>query len=79
MPKFYVESGDLKVVVQATGPIPAVAKALAWATPEDRLDPHVVVNERGFVSDRRGRRRYKSDIVLETGTMMGLIKEHELA
>ncbi len=79
MGKFYVESGDLRVVVQASNPIPAAAKALSWATDQDRLDRLVTVNERGFISDRPGGRTYASDVIVETGTLLALIAEHDFA
>jgi hypothetical protein len=79
MAKFYVESGDLRVVVQASNPIPAAARALSWASDADRLDEFVTVSERGFVSDRRHQRLYDTDVVVETGTLLSLISEHELA
>lgn len=79
MAKFYVESGDLRVVVQATAPIPAAAKALSWVTDEDHLDDFVTVNEQGFIRDRSSRRCRRNDIRLETGTLLAMIAEHELA
>ncbi len=79
MGKYYVESGDLRVVVQATNPIPAAAKALSWATDQDRLDRLVTVNERGFISDRPRGRTYASDVIVETGTLLALIAEHDFA
>lgn len=78
MAKYYVESGDLKVVVQASNPIPAAAKALTWIDEHDELDLVIVVNERGFVSDRPHKRRYASDVVVETGTLLRMIAEHDL-
>ena len=79
MAKYYVESGDLRVVVQASNPIPAAAKALSWVTDQDRLAPVVTVSERGFVGDRLGSRTYASDVVVETGTLLALIEEHDFA
>ena len=79
MPKYYVESGDLKVVVQAERPIPAAATALSWATEYDRLDRYVTVNERGFRSAESPHRDAESMVVLETGTLYSLIAEHALA
>ena len=79
MAKYYVESGDLRVVVQASNPIPAAARALSWVTDQDRLHRLVTVNERGFVSDRPGRRVYPSDVVVETGTLLALIAEHDFS
>jgi hypothetical protein len=79
MAKFYVECGDLRVVVQASNPIPAAARALSWATQEDRLGQLVTVSERGFSRDRQGGRLYDTDIVVEAGTLLGMIDEHELS
>lgn len=78
MAKYYVECGDLRVVVQAATPIPAAARALSWATQEDRLDHLVTISERGFSRERQGCRLYDADTVVETGTLLGLITEHEL-
>jgi hypothetical protein len=79
MAKFYVESGDFRVVVEASNPISAAATALCWATEEDRLDRSVLVNERGFVGDRPDRSGYGSDIRLEICTLFSLLGEHGLA
>ena len=79
MAKFYVESGNLRVVVQATAPIPAAAKALSWVTEDDHLEGFVTVNEQGFIRDRPRRRLRKSDIRVETGTLLAMIAEHDLA
>jgi hypothetical protein len=79
MAKFYVESGDLRVVVQASNPIPAAARALSWATEEDRLGRLVTISERGFPTDRQGGRLYDADVVVETGTLLSLISEHDLS
>lgn len=79
MAKYYVQSGDLRVVVQASNPVPAAAKALAWVTDEDRLDRYVTVNERGFSGGRFGSQPLAGDVVLETGTLLALIAEHDFA
>ena len=79
MAKFYVECGDLRVVVQASNPIPAAARALSWATEDDQLGHLVKISERGYPADRRGGRLYKADLVVETGTLLGLISEHDLS
>jgi hypothetical protein len=79
MAKFYVECGELRVVVQASNPIPAAAKALSWVTSEDHLDPVVLVSERGFAGDRPRAQRYPGDVAVETGTLLGLIAEHDFA
>ncbi len=79
MAKYYVESGDLKIIVQADRPIPAAARALSWATDYDRLDRYVTVNERGFLCDDRHCASGASVVVLETGTLFSLIAEHELS
>jgi hypothetical protein len=77
MAKFYVESGDFRVVVQAINPIPAAAKAMGWVTDQDRLDRFVLVNERGFVADRSDGQLYETDVRLETGTLFSLVEEHD--
>lgn len=79
MAKFYVESGDLRVVVQAQAPIPAAAKALSWVTEDDHLDNYITVNEQGFVRDRPRRRLRQTDIRVETGTLLAMIAEHDLS
>jgi hypothetical protein len=79
MAKYYVQCGDLRVVVQASSPIPAAAKALSWATQEDRLDALVTVNERGFLSGQPAGRTHQGGVVLETGTLLALIAEHDFA
>jgi hypothetical protein len=78
MAKFYVESGEFRVVVQAAGPVAAAARALSWATCEDQLAPTVSVNERGFPGNRQAPSPSAGGVVLETGTLLGLIQEHEL-
>ncbi len=78
MGKFYVESGDLRVVVQASNPIPAAARALSWATENDQLGHLVTISERGYPTDRCGGQLYDADVVVETGTLISLISEHDL-
>ena len=80
MAKYYVESGQLRTVVESDSPIPAVAKALARIDPEAdvELARVITVNERGFIRDRPYREHYPCDIVLETGTLLGMLAEHEL-
>ena len=79
MAKYYVESGRLRQVVEADKPIPAVARAINML--EDLsgwdLDRVITVNERGFIRDRPHREHYPSDIVLETGTLLGMLAENE--
>ncbi|MFT5528201.1 MAG: hypothetical protein ACI9HK_006189 [Pirellulaceae bacterium] len=76
MAKYYIESGDLKVVVEANGPVAAAERALSWITAKVTLDRVVTINERGFIRDRENRQSYASDIVLETGTLMCMIGEY---
>jgi hypothetical protein len=76
MAKYYVESGDLKVVIQANGPVAAAERALSCIGAKDNLDPVVTINERGFIRERKDRTTYSTDIVLETGTLMGMIGEY---
>ena len=78
MAKFYVECGDLRVVVQASNPIPAAARALSWATEADQLGHLVTISERGYPTQRSGGRLYEADVVVEVGTLLGLISEHDL-
>ena len=78
MAKFYVECGDLRVVVQTSNPIPAAARALSWAMEEDQLGHLVTISERGYPTDRRGGRLYEADVVVEAGTLLSLISEHDL-
>ena len=81
MAKYYVESGRLRKVVEADKPIPAVAKAIQML--EDLsgwdLDSVITVNERGFIRDRPFREQYPTDLVLETGTLLGMLAEHEMS
>jgi hypothetical protein len=79
MAKYYVESGDLQVVVQASSPIPAAAKALSWVNEHEQLAPQITVNERGFISNRPAGRMPPSGIAVETGTLLALIAEHDFA
>jgi hypothetical protein len=79
MAKYYVESGDLRVVVQASNPVPAAAKALSWVNDQDRLDRYVTVNERGFFNDGCSDQSGRCDVILETGTLLALIAEHDFA
>tara|TARA_B100000809_G_C15062124_1_gene502749 strand:+ start:634 stop:879 length:246 start_codon:yes stop_codon:yes gene_type:complete len=60
MPKYYVESNDLKVVLVANKPLEACVKAMSLLlnkTPKElsnlALGEKFVVSERGFVCDRK--------------------------
>ena len=77
MAKYYVESGDLRMIVEHRYPVRAAAEALAYAEGVE-LGPLVTVNERGFIALRENRQRYVTDIVLETGLLLAIIAEHEL-
>lgn len=77
MAKYYVESGDLRMIVENRYPVRAAAQALALADGVE-LGPYVTVNERGFVALRANRQRYATDIVLETGLLLAIIAEHGL-
>ena len=59
MPKYYIESNDLKVVLVANKPLEACVKAMSLLlskTPKElanlALGEKFVVSEKGFVSDR---------------------------
>ncbi len=79
MAKFYVESGDLRVIVDDSAPVPAAARAIGQAvTNHVELAQMVTVSERGFVSDREGGWLYDTDLMLETGTLLSLVAEHEM-
>lgn len=74
MTKFYVESGrHLKVVVLAQTPVSAILKALSLSAEDEplRLADVFIVNERGFVWDREGQKRYGDEIVMPTSLLMG--------
>ena len=60
MPKYYVESNDLKVVLVANKPLEACVKSMSLLlnkTPKElsnlALGEKFVVSERGFVGDRK--------------------------
>jgi hypothetical protein len=60
MPKYYVESNDLKVVLVANKPFEACIKAMGFLLGKDpkelsnlALGEKFVVSERGFVCDRK--------------------------
>jgi hypothetical protein len=79
MAKFYVESGDLRVIVDGAAPVPAAAVAVAQAAHRHvDLAEMVTVSERGFVSQREGGWLYDTDLMLETGTLLSMVAEHEL-
>jgi hypothetical protein len=75
--KYYVESGDLRMIVENQSPVRAAAAALGFAEGIE-LDAQVTVNERGFIALRPSGQRYVTDLVLETGLLLSLITEHEL-
>ena len=59
MPKYYVESNDLKVVLVANKPFEACVKAMGVLLTKDRkelsgiaIGDKFMVSERGFVCDR---------------------------
>jgi hypothetical protein len=80
MAKFYVESGDLRVVVDGSAPVPAAAVAVSHAAMGHvELAQMVTVSERGFVSDREGAWLYDTDLALETGTLLSMLSEHEMS
>ena len=79
MAKFYVESGDLRTVVEGMAPVPAVARAVSQAVARHvELAPMVTVSERGFVSEREGGWLFDTDLMLETGTLLSMVAEHEM-
>ncbi len=79
MAKYYIESGQLKRIIEASGPISAAAIALETAREQDlELARLLTINERGFVRDRSRTQRYTSDLVLETGTLLTLLWEQAL-
>jgi hypothetical protein len=79
MAKFYVESGDLRVIVDGAAPVPAAAKAVSQAVVKHvDLAQMVTVSERGFVSERDGGWLFDTDLMLETGTLLSMVAEHEL-
>lgn len=79
MAKFYVESGDLRTIVDSASPVPAAAKAVTQAVAMHvDLAEMVTVSERGFVSEREGGWLYDTDLMLETGTLLSMLAEHEL-
>jgi hypothetical protein len=79
MAKFYVESGDLRTVVEGLSPVPAAARAVSQAVAGHvELAQMVTVSERGFVSDREGGWLFDTDLMLETGTLLSMVAEHEM-
>ncbi len=79
MAKFYVESGNLRVIVDGLAPVPAAARAIGQAvTNHVELAQMVTVSERGFVSEREGGWLFDTDLMLETGTLLSLVAEHEM-
>ncbi len=78
MAKFYVESDQLRQVIEADRPVLAACKALTLMDEKLELAPIVTVNEGGYVCERPFRQRYATDLVLETGTLLSLMAEHEI-
>tara|TARA_Y100001960_G_C14441015_1_gene712518 strand:- start:19 stop:261 length:243 start_codon:yes stop_codon:yes gene_type:complete len=79
MAKYYIESGQLKRIIEASGPISAAAIALETARDQDlELARTLSINERGFIRERPLLQRYASDLVLETGTLLTLLWEQAL-
>ncbi|MBW3600668.1 MAG: hypothetical protein KY475_25820 [Planctomycetes bacterium] len=79
MAKFYVESNSLRVIVDGAAPVPAAALAVSQAVARHvELAEIVTVSERGFVSEREGGWLYDTDLMLETGTLLGMLAEHEM-
>ncbi len=79
MAKYYIESGDLRMIVEGSAPVPAAARAISQAVARHvGLAQMVTVSERGYVSQREGGWLYDTDLMLETGTLLGLVAEHEL-
>ena len=82
MAKYYVESGELRKIVEAVSPICAAARAISLVTEDEwsdlRMNAVITVNERGYVRDRPYRRHQEGDIVIETGTLMAILSEHDL-
>ena len=79
MAKYYIESGELKRIIEASGPISAAAIALEGAREKDlELARVLTINERGFARDRSHMQRYATDLVLETGTLLTLLWEQAL-
>ncbi|MCP3691827.1 MAG: hypothetical protein GY917_06515 [Planctomycetaceae bacterium] len=79
MAKYYIESGQLKRIIEASGPISAAAIALERAREQDlELARVLTINERGFVRERPHTERYTTDLVLETGTLLTLLWEQAL-
>lgn len=72
MARFVVKSGDFQTVVEGTRAIPAAARALAWIDRKIKLGPRVEVVPFGG-SGVTGALR------LETGTLLSMLAEHDLA
>lgn len=81
MSRYFVESGSLQAVVRAEGAVAAAAKALSWATEEDKLAPQVTVRRQSLASANPRRRRGAAsrDLwTLETGTLLSLLHDSVL-
>ncbi len=74
MAKFYVESGDLQVVVEAERAIPAAARALSWTHEHFKLAPRVSIKRRS-----NGANEPTPLMELETGTLLSMIGEYDMA
>ncbi|HEV7280662.1 MAG TPA: hypothetical protein VGN57_10710 [Pirellulaceae bacterium] len=81
MSRYIVESGSLQAVVRAEGAVAAAAKALSWATEEDRLAPQVTVRRQSLNAPKARRRRGAASRdfwTLETGTLLSLLHDSVL-
>ena len=79
MAKFYVESKSLRAIVDGSAPVPAAALAVSQAVASHvELAEIVTVSERGFVSEREGGWLYATDLMLETGSLLSMLAEHEM-
>ena len=56
MPKFYIESGQIKVIIQAKNPLRACVRALEYLENNKssiiKFEDSFFVSEKGFLSDR---------------------------
>ena len=56
MPKFYIESGQIKVIIQAKNPLRACVRALEYLENNKssiiEFEDSFFVSEKGFLSDR---------------------------
>ncbi|MFT5523146.1 MAG: hypothetical protein ACI9G1_002108 [Pirellulaceae bacterium] len=71
MTKFYVESGvNLRVVILARNPVDAILRAIAAGDALLELDEIIIVNQRGFVSQRPGRELRDDDLIYPTQLLL---------